>query len=320
MARFAINLPSGTTDQEGFLRLFGKVLSGSGVIGSGDMTVAAQATPDMTVSIATGDAAIFSAATLYHGWANTPENVTIPANASGVTKITAIVAAVDTAAASTTANNPNGLVYQTFTLGGTDTATPTDAQISTGIGGRPFTRLANVTVGNGVTSINAGNIADARVVSGLAPERLASQAWSNYTPTWTGSTTAPALGNGTITGHYARLGRSVTVRIRQIMGSTTTYGSGRWAWTLPFDPAPSSGIHVAVGSGYFEKSATQGYMGMATLLRSDEGTQANQVVILYPSGSSTTPAPIGAQVVTHSSIAWAAADFLSLTFTYEAAS
>ncbi len=168
MARYAVNLPSGKTDQEGFLRLFGKVLSGSGVIASGDLAVAAQATPDMTVSVAAGDAAIFSGSTLYHGWATTSENVTIPANSSGVTKITAVVASIDTAAASATANNPNGMVYQTFTLGGTDTATPTDAQISTGIGGRPFTRLSDVTVGNGVTSINPGNIADTRVVVGVS--------------------------------------------------------------------------------------------------------------------------------------------------------
>ncbi len=208
MARFAINLPSGTTDQEGFLRLFGKMLSGSGVIGSGDMTVSAQSTPDMSVSVSAGDAAIFSGALLYHGWATTPENVTIPANSSGVAKITAVVAAIDTAAASSTANNPNGLVYQTFTLGGTDTATPTDAQISTGIGGKPFTRLANVTVGNGVTSINSGNITDSRTVAGVhrladasvTTAKIASEAWTSYTPTWTTTGTAPVLGNGTLGG------------------------------------------------------------------------------------------------------------------------
>ncbi|MDP9356959.1 MAG: hypothetical protein M3R02_17055 [Chloroflexota bacterium] len=168
MARFAVNLPSGTTDYAGDLRLVGRLLSGSGVLGSGDMAVAAQGTPDMTVAIAAGDVAIFNGSILYHGWATTPENLTIPSNASGVTKITAVVAAIDASAASQApgvVNNPNGVVYQTFTLGGSDTSTPTDAQISTGIGGKPFIRLANVTVGNGVTSINSGNIANVRVIA-----------------------------------------------------------------------------------------------------------------------------------------------------------
>ncbi len=226
MARFAVNLPSGTTDHEGIFRLFGKVLSGSGVIGSGDMAVAAQPTPDMSVSVAAGDAAIFNASILHHGWATTPENVTIPANSSGVTKITAVVAAIDTAAASATANNPNGLVYQTFTLGGTDTATPTDAQISTGIGGKPFIRLANVTVGNGVTSINSGNIANTRVTPQLvmAASRLSTSA---ITLGYAESTTSTS----TITTEVDIAGLSVTVTIPEggrrlkLTANTKVFGS-----------------------------------------------------------------------------------------------
>ncbi len=226
MARFAVNFPSGTTDHEGIFRLFGRMLSGSGVIGSGDMTVAAQATPDMSVSVATGDAAIFSGALLYHGWATTPENVTIPANASGVTKITAVVAAIDTAAASATANNPNGLVYQTFTLGGTDTSTPTDAQISTGIGGKPFTRLANVTVGNGVTSINSGNISDTRVTP-----RLVMAASKLSTSAITLGYVESTVSTSTITTEVDITGLSVTVTVPEggrrlkLMANTKVFGS-----------------------------------------------------------------------------------------------
>lgn len=222
MARYAVNLPSGKTDQEGFLRLFGKVLSGSGVVASGDLAVAAQPTPDMTVSVAAGDAAIFSGSTLYHGWATTPENVTIPANSSGVTKITAVVASIDTAAASATANNPNGMVYQTFTLGGTDTATPTDAQISTGIGGRPFTRLANVTVANGVTSINSGNIVNTRVVSGV----------SRIAP-------SPQLSNPVISVSGVSASGSTRVKIGEVSLSSTSA-------TITFSSIPAAYRHLTI--------------------------------------------------------------------------
>ncbi len=179
MARFAVNLPSGRTDHEGFFRLLGKTLTGSGVLGTGHLAVSSQPTPDMNVRVAAGDVAIFSGSILYHGWSTAIETVTIPTNSSGVTKITAVVASIDTSAASTTANNPNGLVFQTVTLDGTDTSTPTDAQISTAIGGRPFARLANVTVANGATSINAGNIADARASASLAATMIPAVRFTN---------------------------------------------------------------------------------------------------------------------------------------------
>ena len=54
-----------------------------------------------------------------------------------------------------------------------------------------------------------------------------------YTPVWTGSTTNPVINNGSITGHYRRLGKRVEVEIRVLMGGTTTFGTGNWALTLP---------------------------------------------------------------------------------------
>lgn len=55
-----------------------------------------------------------------------------------------------------------------------------------------------------------------------------------YTPTWTGSGGNPSLGNGTLTGRYARAGNVVTVTINLVMGGTTTFGSGVWSFGLPF--------------------------------------------------------------------------------------
>jgi hypothetical protein len=58
-------------------------------------------------------------------------------------------------------------------------------------------------------------------------------AWTTYTPTWTSSGTAVALGNGVLVGKYIQIGKTVHVRISLTMGSTTTFGTGFYQWLLP---------------------------------------------------------------------------------------
>jgi hypothetical protein len=46
--------------------------------------------------------------------------------------------------------------------------------------------------------------------------------------------TSPAIGNGSISGFWRRVGDSVEIRIFQASGTTTTYGgSNEWTWSLP---------------------------------------------------------------------------------------
>jgi len=58
-------------------------------------------------------------------------------------------------------------------------------------------------------------------------------AWTSYTPSWTASTTNPVLGNGTIVGRYSKIGRQVVFHVNLTTGSTTTYGSGSYSFTMP---------------------------------------------------------------------------------------
>lgn len=53
-------------------------------------------------------------------------------------------------------------------------------------------------------------------------------AWTAYTPTWTCSSgSAPAIGNGTLTGRYKKLdANTYLVQVNLVAGSTTTFGSG----------------------------------------------------------------------------------------------
>ncbi|MFE4701470.1 hypothetical protein ACFRIC_30850 [Streptomyces sp. NPDC056738] len=62
-------------------------------------------------------------------------------------------------------------------------------------------------------------------------------AWTTYVPTWTSSGTAPALGNGTMVGRYMKIGRTVICHINMTTGSTSTYGTGNYNWSLPFTAA-----------------------------------------------------------------------------------
>jgi hypothetical protein len=56
----------------------------------------------------------------------------------------------------------------------------------------------------------------------------------SYTPAWAASGTAPAIGNGTITGTYQVKGQEMFCEVTQTNGSTTTYGTGAYNWTMPF--------------------------------------------------------------------------------------
>ncbi len=75
-------------------------------------------------------------------------------------------------------------------------------------------------------------------------------AWTAYTPTWTSSGTAPAIGNGSIVGAYMQVGKTFDFRIALTAGSTTTFGTGQYSFSLPatLNSAMSSVyVHGATG-------------------------------------------------------------------------
>lgn len=68
--------------------------------------------------------------------------------------------------------------------------------------------------------------------------------WAAYTPAWTALTTNPVLGNGTLTGKFAQIGKTVVFRIDLTIGSTTSFGSGQWRFSLPVTSAAGTGMNV----------------------------------------------------------------------------
>jgi hypothetical protein len=83
-----------------------------------------------------------------------------------------------------------------------------------------------------------------------------------YTPTWTSTGTAPALGNGTISGFYYRVKNIVFFTVDVTFGSTSTYGTGGWVFTLP--PIAMAGAQQRGGTCLLTDSGVNVYT--ATML------------------------------------------------------
>lgn len=132
--------------------------------------------------------------------------------------------------------------------------------------------------------------------------------WTSYTPTWRGLTTNPALGNGTLSGAWSKLGRTRTVRINLLPGSTTTYGTGSWAFDLPAAAAVVNGFTgfpIWLGDAYGFEAGVANRFGVSRVLSGE-----SVLTITDDSASrwdATTP---------HT---WAFSDMLAIQITYETA-
>jgi len=87
----------------------------------------------------------------------------------------------------------------------------------------------------------------------------------SYNPQWASSGTAPAIVNGTLAGQYQIDYISCKVRVRQVNGSSTTYGTGTYTWSLPFTAATfTNGSYTGAGR-VFDSSTTTFYIGTSNV-------------------------------------------------------
>lgn len=107
-----------------------------------------------------------------------------------------------------------------------------------------------------------------RELRALAGE-LNSYATKRILPVWTGATTNPVLGNGSLQMRY-RLQRDVCeLWLRLVVGSTTTFGTGAWQFEIP---APAKDFKQ-YGEAFLLDSGTNRFAGAceadtaATILR-----------------------------------------------------
>lgn len=128
-------------------------------------------------------------------------------------------------------------------------------------------------------------------------------AYVSYTPTLAG--TGWALGNGTVTGKYSRIGRWVSFWAAFVAGSTSTFGSGNPRLSLPVTPI-SDAVEGRWNVAFFDSSASLRYFSRGILSSSD--------VIAVTSGTN------GVQTTTNSTtpFAWATSDTIIISGIYEA--
>lgn len=95
-------------------------------------------------------------------------------------------------------------------------------------------------------------------------------AWTSYTPQWsTDGVTQPVIGNGSISGAYKQIGKTVFVRVRLYYGTTTTSGTGTFYFSLPITASATWGIQMPVsildnGNAWYQAIANGEYGGFTT--------------------------------------------------------
>ncbi|MDX2759325.1 hypothetical protein PV367_10715 [Streptomyces europaeiscabiei] len=148
-------------------------------------------------------------------------------------------------------------------LGGLPYPQPTDIAnlplhlqgLAEGIDGRTVLRYATATDRDAaITTPVAGMVAWLSTPGTLSYHTgsawVAMGAWNTYTPTWTAETTNPAIGNGSLTGKYAIVGKTCHFTMLMQFGSTTTYGSGDYFIGYPVKAGALGGLpqHLGVAS------------------------------------------------------------------------
>lgn len=98
--------------------------------------------------------------------------------------------------------------------------------------------------------------------------------WTPYTPTWTNlsGVDTPVLGDGTLTGASARVGRTIHYWVSLVFGATTTTGS------VPFDPLTFT-LPVPASPGWYSDPG-----------RLNDGLPVGSASVTHPVSIALTPA------------------------------
>lgn len=134
-------------------------------------------------------------------------------------------------------------------------------------------------------------------------------AWTSWGSgaSWTGSSSNPAIGNGTWSGKYLQVGKFVEFSIEITMGSTTTYGTGNWQLALP---VPEATKRLAFAGIARDESATSTFPLVA------ERTASGVLTVRC---DPTTAGNAFRSVTSANPFTWASTDVLFISGSYEAA-
>lgn len=99
--------------------------------------------------------------------------------------------------------------------------------------------------------------------------------WQAYTPIWTAATTNPSIGNGTLAGRYTVIGKTCICSIKIVMGSTTSYGSGNWEFSIPLNAADNN-AQTFIGFAHLRDTGVASYERFAQIIPSSYAGKINR--------------------------------------------
>lgn len=181
--------------------------------------------------------------------------------------------------------------------------------------GNTMEKAGNVILlsGNTNTRIGANSFPGGGVILwGTANDKNEFQAnpgWTEYTTQWvSGSNPQPSLGNGVLRTFYKRMGNTVVLRGQFQAGSTTTFGTGTWTFTLPYAAQGSVTNTRYLGLCRYNHGGTVNY---TTLVAEVLWANTNSLYLVNAVGGSLVSAT--------SPFTWASGDEFHFEITYEAA-
>lgn len=121
----------------------------------------------------------------------------------------------------------------------------------------------------------------------------------SFTPTWTSTGTAPDFGNADVRCSYTRDGDLITATYFIVFGSTTTFGTGTWRFSLPVSRVTgitTDYVGAAQGRNALLSARTLAYSGLP-----------NQLQLTTSAGNAVDATNPGA---------WASGDILMMTLQY----
>jgi hypothetical protein len=173
--------------------------------------------------------------------------------------------------------------------------------------------LGTDTVGNYMSDVSAGTgiaVSHTPGEGSTATISIESTAWTAYTPTITADAGGFALNNGTLTGRYKQVGKTVFFKLKFIFGSTTSAGTGHWNFSLPVTAYDTDFTFSAAildsGVAWYGGIGNGNYTG---------STSNFAVIIPGTSAATTTWATVG----NGGPFSWGTADNITITGSYEAA-
>jgi hypothetical protein len=173
--------------------------------------------------------------------------------------------------------------------------------------------LGTDTTGNYMSDISAGTgiaISHTPGEGSTATVSIESTAWTSYTPTITADGGGFALNNGTLTGRYKQVGKTVFFKLKFVFGSTTAAGTGHWNFSLPVTAYDANFTFSAAildnANAWYGGIGNGNYTG---------STSSFAVIIPGTSAAVTTWASVG----NGGPFIWGSEDNITITGSYEAA-